>query len=145
MNLKQEVQHESLKLSWCKRWDLFDYLKPIFKKKLCKLILVIGANDVESNAAQSITKEMKALAQFIHEMTSHCHVVISEIIKRADKRNVNGNNNECHKMLKAMDCDTIRHQHITFDHLGEKGFHLNFFGSIHLAKKIIEKIRTFSP
>ena len=108
-----------------------------------KIILVIGANDVERNSAQSIIVEIKALVQFIHEMIPHCYVVISETFKRADKKNLNGNLNDYNKMLKAMDCDTIRQQNISFDHLGNKGFHLNFFGSKQLAKYIIEKIRTF--
>ena len=82
--------------------------------------------------------------QFIHEMIQLCHVVISEIFERADKKNVNGNVNEYNKMLKVMDCDTIRWKNITFDHLGKKGFHLNFFGSKQLAKNIIEKIRALS-
>ena len=36
--------------------DLFDYLKPLLKKRLKTIILVIGANDVERDAAQSIIK-----------------------------------------------------------------------------------------
>ena len=65
--------------------NLFDDLKPLLKQKLNKIILVIGTNDVERDAAQSIIKEMKALVQFIQEMFPHYHVVISEIFKRADK------------------------------------------------------------
>ena len=125
--------------------DLFDYLKPLLRKKPGKIILVIGANDVEYKSAQTIISEIKALTQFIHESIPHCHVVISEIFKRTDKKNLNYNINEYNKMLKTMNCDTLRQQYINFDHLGKRGFHLNFFGSKQLAKNIIEKIRSFPP
>ena len=123
--------------------DMFDYLKPLLRKNPGKIILVIGANDVERNSAQTIMSEIRALTKFIHESIPHCHVVISEIFKRTDKRNLNGTINEYNKMLKTMKCDTLRQQNITLDHLGKRGFHLNFSGSKRLAKNIIEKIRTF--
>ena len=123
--------------------DMFDYLKPLLRKKPGKIILVIGAYDVERNSAQTIMSEIRALTKFIHESTPHCHVVISEIFKRTDKRNLNGTINEYNKMLKTMNCDTLRQQNITLDHLGKRGFHLNFSGGKRLAKNIIEKIRTF--
>ena len=123
--------------------DMFDYLKPLLRKKPGKIILVIGAKDVERNSAQTIMSEIRALTQFIHESIPHCHVVISEIFKRTDKKNLNGTINEYNKMLKTINCDTLRQQNITLDHLGKRGFYLNFSGSKRLATNIIEKIRTF--
>ena len=80
---------------------------------------------MERNSAQTIMSEIRALTQFIHESIPHCHVVISEIFKRTDKKNLNGTTNE-YKMLKTMKCDTIRQKNITLDHLGKRDFHLNY-------------------
>ena len=63
---------------------------------------------MERNSAQTIMSEIRALTQFIRESIPHCHVVISEIFKRTDKMNLNGTINEYNKMLKTMNCDTIR-------------------------------------
>ena len=84
------------------------YFKPLLRKTPGKIILVIGANDVERNSAQTIMSEIKAFTQFIYESIPHCDVVISEIFKRTDKKNLNGTINEYNKMLKTMNCDTLR-------------------------------------
>lgn len=41
--------------------DMFDYLKPLHRKKQGRVILVIGANDVQRSSAQTIISEIKAL------------------------------------------------------------------------------------
>ena len=117
--------------------DMFDYLKPLLKKRPDKVILVIGANDIEHTSSQEIVAKIKTLVDFIHGCLPECHVVISEVLKRADTKFLN-------KSLKSMGFDTLPQQNVTFDLLGKKGFHLNFFGNKQLAKNIIEKLRSFS-
>ena len=68
------------------------------------------ASDVEHRSARTILSEIKAFKQFIHESIPYCEVVIPEIFKRTDKKNLNGNINEYNKMIKTMNCDTLRQQ-----------------------------------
>ena len=63
--------------------DMFDYLKPLRKKWPDKFILVIGANDIEHSTAQEVLAKSKALIDFIRGYLPECHVVISEVLKRA--------------------------------------------------------------
>ena len=97
---------------------LFDYLKPLLKKKPGKIILIIGVNSVKRNSAQSMISVIKSLIQFIHESIPDCHVVVSEILKR--EKDLNGNINEYIRLLKAMNCYTLRKQNITFDILAKE-------------------------
>ena len=71
-------------------------------------------------------------------------MVISEVLKRADRKILNKKIDDVNKSLKSMGFDTLPQQNVTFDLLGKKGFHLNFFGNKQLAKNIIEKLRSFS-
>ena len=124
--------------------DMFDYLKPLLKKRPDKVILVIGANDIEHTSSQEIVAKIKTLVDFIHGCLPECHVVISEVLKRADRKILNKKIDDVNKSLKSMGFDTLPQQNVTFDLLGKKGFHLNFFGNKQLAKNIIEKLRSFS-
>ena len=124
--------------------DMFDYIKPLLKKRPEKIILVIGANDIEHKMYQEIIVEIKSLVAFIQERLPGCHVVISEVFKRADKKNLNSKIANFNKTLKVMNCDTLQQQNITFDLLGKRGFHLNFYGNRQLAMNIINKLKSFS-
>ena len=44
--------------------DMFDYIKPLLKKRPDKIILVIGANDIEHKMYQEIIAEFKSLVEF---------------------------------------------------------------------------------
>ena len=121
-----------------------DYIKPLLKKRPDKIILVVGANDIEHKAYQEIIAEMTSLVGFILEYLPGCHVVISEIFKRTDMKNMNSKIANFNKALKVINCDTLQQQNITFDLLGKRGFPLNFYGNRQLAMIIINKLRSFS-
>ena len=124
--------------------DMFDYLKPLLKKRPDKIMLVIGAKDIEHTSSQEILAKIKTLIDFIHGCLPDCHVVISEVLKRVDKKNLNNKIDDVNRSLKSMNCDSLPQQNITFDLLGKRGFHLNFFGNKQLAKNIIDKLRSLS-
>ena len=107
-------------------------------------MLVIGANDIEHTSSQEILAKIKILIDFIHGCLPDCHVVMSEVLKRADKKNLNNKIDDVNRSLKSMNCDSLPQQNITFDLLGKRGFHLNFFGNKQLAKNIIDKLRSLS-
>ena len=86
--------------------DMFDYLKPLLKKRPDKVILVIGANDIEHTSSQEIVAKIKTLVDFIHGCLPECHVVISEVLKRADRKILNKKIDDVNKSLKSMGFDT---------------------------------------
>ena len=119
--------------------DLYDYLKPLIKKKPEKIILMVGTNDLVNLSAAEMTKSIKSLCDWILSSIPDCSIIVSEIVRREDKKFLNGNISEFNRPLK-----TMNQQNITSTHLGKKGLHLNFEGNRQLAKNIIEKLRTIS-
>ena len=126
--------------------DLHDYIKPLLRKRPDKIILVIGTNDIENSAVSDVLKAIKSLLDLILEKLPNCHIVVSEIIKRAGKckANANGKINEFNSELKKMNIDILRQQNILPEHINQSGLHLNQHGDGQLAKNIISKIRSFS-
>ena len=124
--------------------DLHDYLKPLIKKKPAKIILMVGTNDLVNLSAAEMTKSIKALCDWILSSIPDCNIIVSEIVRREDKKFLNGKISEFNRALKTMNLDILRQQNITSTHLSKKGLHLNFEGNRQLAKNIIEKLRTIS-
>ena len=124
--------------------DLYDHLKPLIKKKPAKIILMVGTNDLLNLSAAEMTKSIKSLCDWILSSIPDCNIIVSEIVRREDKKFLNGKINEFNRALKMMNIDILRQQNITSTHLGKKGLHLNFEGNRQLAKNIIEKLRTLS-
>ena len=130
--------------------DLQDYVKPLIRKRPEKIIIVIGTNDIERKPVTEILRSIKLVMDMILEKLPDCHLVISEIIRRADSRlndaelaKLNGKINTFNQSLKKMNVDILRQQNIIQDHLGRDGLHLNFNGNRQLALNIIEKLRSF--
>ena len=126
--------------------DLHDYIKPLLRKRPDKIILVIGTNDIENKSVADVLKGIKSLLDMILEKLPDCHIVVSEIIKRAGKckASTNGKINDFNSELKKMNIDILRQQNILPEHINQSGLHLNQQGDGQLAKNIISKIRSFS-
>ena len=120
--------------------DLHDYLKPLIKKKPAKIILMVGTNDLVNLSAAEMTKSIKSFCDWILASIPDCNIIVSEIVRREDKKFLNGKVSEFNRALKMMNMDILRQQNITSTHLGKKGLHLNFEGNRQLAKNIIEKL-----
>ena len=130
--------------------DLQDYVKPLIRKRPDKIIIVIGTNDIERKPVNDILRSIKLVMDMILEKLPDCHLVISEIIRRADNRlndaelaKLNGKINTFNQSLKKINIDILRQQNIIRDHLGRDGLHLNFNSNKQLALNIIEKLRSF--
>lgn len=130
--------------------DLQDYVKPLIRTKPDKIIIVIGTNDIERKPVNEILRSMKLVMDMILQKLPDCHIIISEIIRRADSRlnvaelaKLNGKINTFNQNLKKMNVDILRQQNIIQEHLGNDGRHLNFNGNKQLACNIIEKLRSF--
>ena len=130
--------------------DLQDYVKPLIRKRPDKIIIVIGTNDIERKPVNDILRSIKLVMDMIQEKLPDCHIVISEIIRRADSRlndaelaKLNGKINTFNQSLKKLNVDILRQHNVIQDHIGRDGLHLNFNGNEQLALNIIEKLRSF--
>ena len=89
-------------------------------------------------------KGIKSLCEWVLSSIPNCNIIVSEIIRREDKKLLNGKISDFNRALKTMNIDTLRQQNITSTHLGKRGLHLNFEGNRQLAKNIIDKLRAVS-
>ena len=123
--------------------DMFHYLKPLLKKAPEKMILVIGTNDLDHRKPEEVIDKLKELKSFLHASLSQCHIVISQIIMRKDKPDINMKGKKLNGMLPQVGCDILRQSTIQMEHLGRHGLHLNHKGNAQLANNIISKVKSF--
>lgn len=88
--------------------DLHNYLKPLLKKRPERIILMIGTNDLLGKSAADILKGLKSLLDMIYSSLPNCKVVVSEIIRREDRKSLNGKLNEFNRALKTMNVDALK-------------------------------------
>ena len=88
--------------------DMFDYLQPLLKKAPEKILLVIGTNDLDRRKPEEVVEKLKDLKTFIHASLSQCHIVISQIILRTDKPEINIKGKKLNDMLQQVGCDILR-------------------------------------
>ena len=130
--------------------DIQDYVKQSIRKSPDKIIIVIGTNDIERLPVNDILRSIKLVMEMIPEKLPDCHLIISEIIRRADSRlcdtkleKLNGKINTLNQILKKTNVDIFRQQNVIQDHLGRDGLHFNFNGTKQLALNLKEKLRSF--
>ena len=83
--------------------DLYDYIKPLLRKKSDKLILLaIGTNDIQNEAVADVLKGIKSLMVMILNGLPNCHVAVSEISKGKSVATINGKINEFGNGLKSL-------------------------------------------
>ena len=96
-----------------------------------QIILMVGTNDLDGLSSNQMVSGIKSLINMIQKSLPNCHVIVSEIIRRADKKHLNGKVNEFNRALKTMNINILRQQNITERHLGRKGLNLNPNGDSH--------------
>ena len=87
--------------------DMHDCLKPLITKKPSKIILMVGTNDLYFLSSNQMVNGIKSLIDMIHKSLPNCHAIVSEIIRRADKKHLNGKVNEFNRVLKMMNIDIL--------------------------------------
>ena len=118
--------------------DLFDYLRPLLKKKPSQVIIHVGTNDANKANAKEITDKLLRLRKFVLSELNECSVILSSPVNRVDStkqgivvRNVN-------VILKNIsNIEIIDNSNISVKHLGKKGLHLNPSGTTMLVRNIL--------
>ena len=91
---------------------------------------------LKTKTVADVLKKIKSLLDMILERLPNCHIVVSEIIKRAGKCKANTNSkiNEFNSELKKMNIDILRQQNVLPEHINQSGLHLNQHGDGQMAK-----------
>ena len=104
---------------------------------------MVGTNDLVNLSAAEMTKSIKSLCDWILASILDYNIIVSEIVRREDKKFLNGKVSELNRALKMMNMDILRQQNITRTHLGKKVLNLNFEGNRQLAKNIMESFEQY--
>ena len=130
--------------SGAKTEDLQYHLIRYLKKKPDNIIIHIGTNDSPYKSEDLICKELLNVKQIIYKHHPDCKsIVVSSPIIRTDKQEANNILKKYNSILKQEEKKVIFHSNITPSHLNKDGLHLNFNGSIVLARSLLSRIRMF--
>ena len=76
--------------------DLYDYMRPLLRKRPFKVIIHAGTNDSNMSNAKEIANKLLHLRKFVLSELSDCNVILSSQVNRLDStqqgvkmRNVN--------------------------------------------------------
>ena len=103
--------------------------------------MYVGTNELRSSkTAEEISKELLNLALDLN--TNQNEVMVSSIIKRDDKWNDKGQEVNCFLSSKCSELGLgfIDNHHNSTNHLNGSGLHLNFIGTIALARNLLRSI-----
>ena len=121
--------------------DMYDYSRPSKNLSPDLFILHVGTNELRSSkTAEEISKELLNLALDLN--TNQNEVMVSSIIKRDDKWNAKGQevNGFLSSKCSELGLGFIDNHHISTNHLNGSGLHLNFNGTIALARNFLRSI-----
>ena len=126
----------------CNISDMYDYCKPIIKKRPSNIILHVATNDTINNTSREIVNKLYDLKSFIQSNLPYCKIVISTPTYRSDNARASLTIKHVNDyLLEMMDSDIIDNGNINGTHLGKKGLHLNVKGTGRLAMNIISYMK----
>ena len=121
--------------------DMYDYSRPSKKHSPDLFILHVGTNELRSSkTAEEISNELLKLASDLK--TDQNEVLVSSIVKRDDKWNEKGIKVNAFVNTKRSELGLgyIDHSNISNNHLNGSGLHLNYHGTVALARNFLRSI-----
>ena len=123
--------------------DMYDYSRPSKKHSPDLFILHVGTNELRSSkTAEEISNELLKLASDLK--TEQNEVLVSSIVNRDDKWNEKGIKVNAFLNTKKSELGLgfIDHSNISNNHLNGSGLHLNYHGTVALARNFLRAIHT---
>ena len=121
--------------------DMFDYITPLLKKEPDHILLHTGTNNCNFNTSDVILTKILNLKKHIETILPKATVIISQPIVRIDDAKASLTVRHLIDKVKMLDCKILDNSNINYDHLGNKGLHLNGRGTGRLAMNIISLMR----
>ena len=118
-------------------------LVPILERNLCRSILHVRTNNVESCTSREILDKLLTLKTFSSEKSPQCQTIFSTPTIRLEKAKANLTVRQLTNHLLQLNIDVVDNRYITDHCIGKKGLHLNISGTIQLAKNFLNFIKTF--
>ena len=123
--------------------DMYDYVKPLLKKRPDRIILHIGTNNCLNEPSRQILDKILKLKSFIELNLPSCKVIISNLIQRTDDGKASLTVKKFNEHLDELELDIIDNRNLTVESLSKKGLHLNNQGYGRLAINLIRKLKSF--
>ena len=125
--------------------DMYDYVKPLLKKKPQNVIIHVGTNNTVGESSRLILDQILAFKHFVESsLREDSKVVISTVVQRSDNPKATMAVNLLNNHLKDLAIDLVDNDNIDGTCLGKKGLHLNSKGSGKLAVNFIKKVRSIN-
>ena len=121
--------------------DMFDYIKPILKRKPDYVVLHVGTNNAKYMPSRIILDKPLQLKTAALDYNENCKVVLSQPMTRVDDGKACLTISKLNDLLEELDIPIIKNRNITVDHLGSKGLHLNPYGIARFAMNLKASIR----
>ena len=89
-SLKEELlsnKKHQVKVSCCRGAtveDMFDYVKPILKRKPDYVVLHVGSNDAKDMTSRNILDKLLQLKTVVLDSDKNCEVILSQPMTRVD-------------------------------------------------------------
>ena len=120
--------------------DMFDYGKPILKRK-SDYILHMGTNNAKDMTSKNILDKLLQLKTAILDSDKNCKVILSQPMTRVDDGKAGFTISKLNDLLEEMDIPIVKNRNITVDRLGSKGLHLNPQGIARFEMNLKASIR----
>ena len=115
----------------------------MLERNPCRLILHAGTNNAESCTSREILDKLLKLKAFISEKCPQCQTIFLNPTIRSDKAKANLTVRKLTNYLLQLKIDVVDNRNITDRCIGRKGPHLNFSGTIQLAKNFVNFTKKF--
>ena len=144
--LKEELSNKKhqVKVRCCRGAtveDMFDYVKPILKRKPDYVVLHVGTNNAEDMTSRNILGKLLQLKTAVLDSDKNCKVILSQPMTRVDDGKAGFTISKLNDLLEEMDIPIVKNRNITVGHLGSKGLHLNPHGIARFAMNLKASIR----
>ena len=116
--------------------DMFDYVKPILKRKSDFVVLHVGTNNAKDMTLRKILDKPLHLKTAVLDSDEICKVILSQPMTRVDNGKATFTKLNLNDLLEELDIPIIKNRNITVDHLGSKGLHLNPNGIARFAMNL---------
>ena len=118
--------------------DLVDHIRPTLRRKPDVIVIHIGTNDITNDNCSSLQINPNKIRELVTELSQSTKIVLSSIILRHDKSNINVTVNRENEIIKQFcktnKLDLIDKSNIKDQNLyGKKKFQLNDVGTSLLA------------
>ena len=121
--------------------DMFDYVKPILKRKPGYVVLQVGTNNAKNMTSRNILDKLLQLKKAVLDSDENCKVIMSQPMTRVDDGKAGFTILKLNDLLEEMNIPIVKNRNITVDHLGSKSLHLNPHGIARFAMNLKASIR----